>query len=134
MSKIHHATLKSAVATYLPFLQAGSTEEEVKEEIDKDPKAFDQESVNEIYAAIVAASENSGDPGSGADEGEKDKDNEKDLGKEKKAKKKGAYIVVAPFRDIDDFSKEHKPGHDVSHFDAKRLENLMEKKLVELQA
>ena len=43
---------------------------------------------------------------------------------------KKKYTVVEPFRDINDYNVLHEVGADVSHFDKKRLENLVERGLV----
>lgn len=40
------------------------------------------------------------------------------------------HIVIAEFRDINDFSKVYAVGSDVSHFNAKRIEKLIESGLV----
>jgi hypothetical protein len=46
---------------------------------------------------------------------------------EKPSEKKGdTYIVAQEFRDINNFSKAWKKGHDVSHFDEKRLQGLVD--------
>jgi len=42
----------------------------------------------------------------------------------------GGFVVVSPFRDINDFNKVYGVGEDVSHFDKDRLLSLIEKKLV----
>ncbi len=39
--------------------------------------------------------------------------------------------VLKPFRDIDNWDIEHKPGDDVSHFSEARLESLIERGLVQ---
>lgn len=49
------------------------------------------------------------------------------------AQLEGIFIVVSPFRDRDDFNKEHKVGDDVSDLDQDRLEDLISKGLVELK-
>ncbi|MCF2498396.1 hypothetical protein [Dyadobacter chenhuakuii] len=41
------------------------------------------------------------------------------------------YSVLKPFRDVNDWDLEHKPGDDVSHFDEERLASLVEKGLVQ---
>lgn len=114
---LHHATLKASVAKYLEFHTAGATEEEVKNEIRKDEKAFDDESVNEIYKAIAKNGDNEGkNPAKGPAKG-----------------KTKAFIVKSHFRDKNNFDLQHNPGDDVSHFDKTRLESLVEKGLVEAQ-
>lgn len=39
--------------------------------------------------------------------------------------KESKFVVIKPFRDINDFKKEYKEGHDVSHFDSDRLNKLI---------
>ena len=102
---LHHATLKAAVALYAILLTQGKTAEEVKAEIAKDPKEFSPEEVEEVYHAITNP--------------------------KPEKPKVFKHLVVAPFRDIDDFSKEHAIGDDVSGLHAKRLESLVENGLVE---
>jgi hypothetical protein len=46
--------------------------------------------------------------------------------KEPKGEKKPTYEVVTDFRDINDFSQTHYAGSDVSYFDKKRLEKLID--------
>jgi len=104
--KLHHSTLKSAVAKYQPLIE-GKTEVEAKAEIATDPKGFDEEGINEIYEAIVNPGETNPDE-----------------------KPKKAHIVSSPFRDISNFNKEWKKGTDVSHFDQDRLKKLVELNLV----
>jgi len=101
---LHHATLKSAVAAYAVLLTEGKTAEEIKAEIAKDPKEFNPEDVEEIYNAIV---------------------NPKPETPKPEKPKVFKHIVIGPFRDIKDFSKEYKAGDDVSDMDAKRLEALV---------
>lgn len=43
---------------------------------------------------------------------------------------KGAYVVVTSFRYAEDFNKSYVPGEDVSHLDARRLEELKSQGLV----
>lgn len=126
---MHHATLKSAVAKYWPLHKNGGTEQEVKLAIASDDKAFDEISVNEIYAAILAFKEDDG-------EGEKGKDGADGGNKGPESNNgtnSGKHIVVSAFRDINDFNKEWSVGTDVSHFDVDRLKKLTERNLVELQ-
>lgn len=52
---------------------------------------------------------------------------------EQKAAKKPAYVVVAPFRDANNYSKQYSVGEDVSHLTGPRLEDLIGKGLVEQQ-
>lgn len=43
------------------------------------------------------------------------------------------FIVIKPFRDINDFSKKWQPGDDVSDFEEKRLERLIQIGVVKKQ-
>jgi hypothetical protein len=107
MEKIHHSTLKAAVAKYGPLHTEGKSAEEVKAEIAKDEKEFDEDQVNYIYDAIVTPAE-------------PPKPNEA-----KQSKNKASHVVHSSFRDKDNFAKEYKKGEDVSHFDSARLEHLV---------
>lgn len=49
----------------------------------------------------------------------------------KQEKPIGGYVVVSPFRDINDFSKAYEEGEDVSHLSDDRLLDLLEKGLIE---
>jgi hypothetical protein len=127
MAKLHHATKKTAVTTYSTFHTAGASEAEVKSEIAKDAKEFDDEAINEIYQGILDAS---GSVDDSQDNSEEDgKSTEETTGKGKKKK----HIVVSPFRDIHNFDNQNNPGDDVSHFDKDRLERLVKSGLVELK-
>lgn len=88
-------TLKAAVKRYMPLVGEKS-EQEIKEAIAADEKGFDEECVNEIFAALSGTA--------GED--------------------KPVYTVVKEFRDINDFSKVYFEGSDVSHFSKERLEHL----------
>lgn len=46
--------------------------------------------------------------------------------KEQQSKGGGAYVVVKPFRDISDFSKEYAAGDDVSNLAPERLQHLVQ--------
>ena len=48
------------------------------------------------------------------------------MSKSKTSGKDSKFIVIKPFRDINDFKKEYKEGHDVSHFNSGRLSKLVE--------
>lgn len=121
MAKLHHMTLKAAVEKYAPLHAEGKSEEEVKASIAEDEKGFDTDEVEQVYAAIIG-SDSQGEEGGNGDQGDDKKDT---------AKAKGTYTVKSEFRDISDFSKVHKVGADVSHFDVKRLETLVANGLVE---
>ncbi|MET7253577.1 hypothetical protein [Dyadobacter fermentans] len=41
------------------------------------------------------------------------------------------FTVLKPFRDIENWDIEHKPGDDVSHFSEARLASLIERGLVQ---
>lgn len=112
MSKLHHKTLEAAVNKYGPL--QGKSEEEVKAEIAADEKGFTPDQVNEIYRNLEV-------PGHSED----DKPPVEDKGR------KGKFIVVKPFRDLNDFSKRYLPLDDVSYFDKDRLKHLLEIGFVE---
>lgn len=114
MAKIHHKTLASAVEKYSPLHQEGQSEDEVKAAIAEDPKEFDTDAINDIYKAIVGGPEKDPEPS-------KPQKEEKPSDK----KKAGRYIVAVAFRDINDFTRVHPVDADVSHFDAGRLEHLV---------
>jgi hypothetical protein len=117
MEKLHHQTLKSAVSKYLPLKTEGKTEEEIRTAIASDEKGFTDENINEIYDAIINNTDNES-----LNQGDKPP----------ASKKKKKYVVVTPFRDINDFSIEHREGKDVSHFDKGRLTKLVENGHVKL--
>jgi hypothetical protein len=121
MSKLHHSTLKAAVGKYQPLFTEGKSEADIKAEIANDEKKFDEDAINEIYAAIVNT--DSDTKGSDGDKGS-------DPGGAAKGAKPKAHIVSSPFRDIANFNKEWKVGSDVSHFDQERLKKLVELNLV----
>ena len=104
MAKIHHKTLQAAVAIYLPLLLSGKTADETKAAISMDEKGYDEEAINEIFDAVLLQSESDG------------------------ANK--VYLVVSPFRDIEDFSLQYNVGDDVSHFDNARIEKLLSQDLI----
>lgn len=106
---MHHLTLKKAVTQYgeLP-------EEEQKTAIAADPKRYSEADVNEILEAIKAGDNKPSEP------------------KELKTPKVGKHIVSSEFRDHSDFNKKWEAGHDVSHFDKKRLKKLVELNLVKV--
>ncbi len=108
---LHHATLKAAVSKYLPLVEEGKTEEEIKAAISADEKAFDAESVDEIFSSLTK------DPGQ-----------TQDPEAEKARKKK--YIVKSEFRDIDNFNLIHEVGDDLSHLPKERLDRLEQLGLV----
>jgi len=112
--KLHHLTLKAAVAKYQSLME-GKTEQEVKAEISADTKGFDEENVNEIYEAIVNP---------------KVSDDTKEPKANTKNEKPKAHIVSSSFRDAGNFNKEWKVGSDVSHFDQERLKKLVDLNLV----
>lgn len=128
MAKLHHTKLKAAVALYLSLHTAGANEQEVKAEIAKDEKNYNEEAVNEIYTAILK------EPGAGdaADSGGTKSEGDTVDKSDTKGKKK-KHIVVSAFRDISDFNTQYGAGDDVSHFDEKRLEALVANKLVEVK-
>lgn len=96
--------LKAAVKRHQELLsREGITEEQVREAIANDPKGFDEEGVDEVYAALVNFSPS---------------------GEE--------HIVIAEFRDVNNFDILYKVGDNVDHFTPKRLEYLISRKLVEL--
>lgn len=102
MSKLHYKTLESAVAKYGPI--QGKTEEEVKAEIARDEKGFTPEQIDEIYRNMEV-------PGPS---------------KPPKEEKGKSFIVIKPFRDLHEFSKQYFSGDDVSGFDKNRLKHLLE--------
>jgi hypothetical protein len=93
-------SLKAAVAKYGPLHTDGKTEADVKAELAKDERAFSDEQIDEIYAAIVAPVED---------------------------KKPATYKVVEgkSFRDKDDFSKEYTEESDISHLSKDRIDHLI---------
>lgn len=95
---LNKVSLKAAVKRHQHLIEEGATPDEIMEAIRADDKGFDEEGVQEIYEALTSG----------------DKDEEK------------SFVVVKPFRDINDFKKEYKEGHDVSHFDSDRLNKLVE--------
>jgi len=102
---LHHNTLKAAVTKYGPLLSEGKTEEEIKAEIAKDEKGFDEDGVNQIYDAIANPEE---------EESEK------------------AYVVISDFRDIDNFDLKYEAGQDVPEsFTKERISNLLDLGLIE---
>lgn len=103
---MHHLTLKKAVATYKDLSFEGQ-----RTAIAADPKGFSEEDVNEILEAIKA---------------------EKNEPEKPKVEKQKRHIVSAKFRDQSDFNKKWEIGQDVSHFDKKRLEKLIELNLVKV--
>lgn len=44
--------------------------------------------------------------------------------------KSGRYVVASTFRSVNDFSRVHSEGEDVSTFDAERLTDLVKRGLV----
>jgi hypothetical protein len=82
----------------------GMGEERIRIEISKDEKNFTENNIDEIFESIAGT----------------------DF-------KTGAYVVVSPFRDIDNFDKKHEPGADVSHFDSARIQKLLKMGLIEKQ-
>lgn len=121
-------TLNAAVRKYGPLHTEGKTEAEVKAEINKDEKGFDDESVNEIYAAIV---EQTKPKEHGPD---KDKDQKgPEVKPEPPKDEKGKHIVTKEFRDKKDFSKAYTVGSDVSHLSKERIEHLVSIGYVELK-
>ncbi|MBC7948660.1 MAG: hypothetical protein H7Y42_12305 [Chitinophagaceae bacterium] len=105
---LHHSTLKAAIKRYAPLHSEGKTPEEVKAEISKDEKEFDEDAVNEIYGSIVA------------DSGDSENEQEK---------KKPTHSVVFQFRDKID-QKIYNTGENVDHFSKGRLAELLEKGLL----
>ena len=112
MAKLHHTTLKSAVAKYQQYHIDGQTDEQVKALIAADEKAFNEEAVNEIYEAIVDTPSNSNS---------------------KSGDSKKTFIVISAFRDKGNFNLEHKEGADVSHFEEERLKVLISNGHVEIR-
>jgi hypothetical protein len=110
MAKLHHATLKAALAAYAILLAEGKNETEIREAISKDEKEFSPEEIEEIYQAIINP------PAPPAPSPKKEK-----------------FVVLKPFRDIADFSKEIEIGKDVSDFNSDRLAHLVEIGYVEKQ-
>ena len=112
MENFNKNSLKSAVGKYGPLhLVEKKSEDDIKKEIEKDDRKFTDAQIADIYNAIL-------DPSL----------LESDKPKEAKVFK---YTVLTPFRALNDFSKEHKVGSDVSKFDALRLASLVENGLVE---
>lgn len=101
MAKLHHTKIKSAVAKYSGLHAEGKTADEVKTAIAADENAYDAEGVEDIYNAIV---------------------NPKPIETKDEIQ---TYLVIKDFRDINDFSKNHAVGDDVSHFDPERLATLV---------
>lgn len=127
MAKLHHATLKSAVAIYMALLIAGKSEAEIKDAIALDEKKYDADSVDEIYAGLVIA----GKAGEDNDPRGAAGDHKHATEPDKKGKK--WHTVKTAFRDKDNFLLEYLPGADVSHFKADRLEMLVKNGLVEVK-
>lgn len=115
-------TLNAAVRKYGPLHAEGKTEAEVKSEINKDEKGFDDEGINEIYASII---EQIKAPDSNTD-GEGDQS-------ETKPEQPKGHIVTREFRDKKDFSKVYRIGSDVSHLSKERLDHLISIGYVELK-
>lgn len=115
---LHHKTLEAAFNKYSPLVADGKNEDEVKAEISKDEKRFDEAAINEIYLALTAVQE---------PQPEKEQDPEA----EPEPEKKGVYLVISPFRDKDNFSIAYNIDDDVSHFDEERLQDTIGKGLVE---
>lgn len=49
------------------------------------------------------------------------------MAKKKEGEITPSHVVAIEFRDINDYSKVYKVGEDISHFDADRLIDLIEK-------
>lgn len=142
---------KSAVRKYGALHTEGKSEAEVKAAIAGDEKNFSEAEVDEIYAAITDGAAGEESNPSGAGDGSAGADDQQGAGDDKDKEGSGAggsgdaskqsqepskpepvkYIVVKEFRDIHDFSLQHDVDSDVSHFAADRLEDLLEKGLIE---
>jgi len=103
------AILEKAVAKYEPLVAEGKTEEVVKAEITKDEKGYDEEAVNEIYAALTTEAQ------------------------PEVKKVKPVYKVTSRFRDKTDKKTWYEKGTDVSHFEADRLELLVKREMVKVE-
>jgi hypothetical protein len=112
MAKLHHMKLKSAINKYQPLFTEGMSDEGMKALIADDESEFTDDEVYEIFSAL-AKPESEMPPAP------------QDF--------RGAYIVVSPFRDINNFNLKHEPGADVSYFDAVRIEKLLKMGLIEKQ-
>jgi len=113
MDTFNKNSLKSAVSKYGPLHSVDKkSEDDIKKELEEDERKFTDAQIAEIYNAII-------DPSllESADK--------------TKVEKPFKHIVIAPFRDINNFSLEHKVGKDVSSFDPIRLAELVQNGLVE---
>ena len=106
---INKTSLKAAVKRHAHLIAEGKTPDEIIEALRADDKEFDEEGVQQIYEALISDEE-------GGTKG----------GEKKGSGTKSKFIVIKPFRDINDFKKEYKEGHDVSHFNSGRLSKLIE--------
>jgi hypothetical protein len=108
---LHHASLKAAVSKYLPLVEEGKNEEEIKAALKSDEKGFSDEAIIEIFDALVGS----------------------DKGEEPGEEFPKVFTVVKEFRDINDFSFVNEVGDDVTHFDSDRLNTLIALGLVEVK-
>lgn len=104
------------------MIQEGSSESDIKAAILADEKKYTSDEIEEIYAKLSEGETVDSSSGEGVTD---------DSGSDE-VPKEGKYIVTSPFNDASSADKNYRIGDDISHFDQKRLDLIVERGLAKI--